>query len=122
VVTAGLFWPGRQPGLERLDVTAGDLGQAGDLRRGRGEEAGEAAQCHVGVHHAARPEHAADLVQVSAHRPGDAPGPCRPARPRPAAARGRRSPGTAGGGMAGEDLRVDGLGGLAVLGGQPVIG
>jgi hypothetical protein len=64
--------PGCQPGLERLDMAAGDLGQAGDAGGGLGQERGKAPQRLVGVHHAARPQHAGDLLQVAAHRPGDA--------------------------------------------------
>jgi hypothetical protein len=63
--------PGRQPGLERLDMRAGDLGKT-QARGGFGQERGKAAQRAVGVHHAARPQHAADLLQVAAHRPGHA--------------------------------------------------
>ena len=63
--------PGRQPGLERLNMPAGDLGQASDMGWGLGQERGKAPQCHVGVHYAARPEHAGDLLQVAAHRLGD---------------------------------------------------
>jgi hypothetical protein len=53
-------------------MRAGDLGQAGDAGGGLGQERGKAPQGTVGVHHAARPQHAADLLQVAAHRLGDA--------------------------------------------------
>ena len=36
--------PGRQPGLERLNMPAGDLGQASARGRGLGQERGEAPQ------------------------------------------------------------------------------
>ena len=63
--------PGGEPGLVVLDVTAGDLRDAGHLGRGLGQERGEGAQCQVGAADAARPQHAADLGQVAAHRGGD---------------------------------------------------
>ena len=85
-----------------------------------GEERGERAQCQVSVADAARPQHAGDLLQVTAHRggdPGDRLGQLRPVRQQRRAA----SPGAPRGRVTGEGLGVDGLGGLAVLGGQPVI-
>ena len=66
-----LAGPGGEPRLVVLDVPAGDLRGTGHLRCGAGQEAGEAAQGHVRVIHAARPQHAADLGQVAAHRSGD---------------------------------------------------
>jgi len=45
-----------------------DLGQAGDLGGGLGEEGGEAPQGLAGVPGAARPQDAGDLLQVTAHR------------------------------------------------------
>ena len=123
---------GGEPGLVVLDVAAGHLRDAGHLGRGLGEEGGERAQRQVGAADAARPQHAADLGQVAAHRGRDlrdgglqvGPGGQRthsvgaPRRPVH-----RRLPGSARpGGLAGEDLRVDHLRGLAVLGREPVIG
>ena len=88
------------------------------------QEAGEAAKRDVGVVHAARTQDAADLLQVAAHRGRLSRGHRAQAAPRWAAAvaGSRRTPGWLAGRMAGEDLGVDDLGGLAVLGGQPVIG
>jgi hypothetical protein len=63
--------PCSEPGLVVLDVPAGHLRSAGDLRCGLGQKAGKRAQGDTGVDHAARPQHTADLLQVAAHRVHD---------------------------------------------------
>jgi hypothetical protein len=69
----GLVLPGTggEPGLVVLDAAAGDLRGAGHLGRGQGQERGERSQGQVRAADAARPQHAADLGQVAAHRGGD---------------------------------------------------
>ena len=62
---------GGEPGLVVLDVAAGDLRGTGHLGCGLGQERGETAQGQVRAADAARPQHAADLGQVAAHRGGD---------------------------------------------------
>jgi hypothetical protein len=62
---------GSQPGLEVLDVAAGDGGKRAGWRGCLGEEGGERAERQVRAADAAGPQHAGDLVQVMAHRDGD---------------------------------------------------
>jgi hypothetical protein len=66
-----LPWPAGEPGLVVLDVAAGDAGQRRSRRRGLGQERGERAQRQIRAADAARPQHAADLLQVAAHRDSD---------------------------------------------------
>jgi hypothetical protein len=70
---SGLVLPGAggEPWLVVLDMAAGDLRQAGHFGGGPGQEGGERAQGQVGAADAARPQHAADLGQVAAHRGRD---------------------------------------------------
>ena len=63
--------PGGQPGLEVLDMTAGDLGQRDALRSLLSQERREGTQRQVGAADAAWPQHTGDLLQVTAHRDGD---------------------------------------------------
>ena len=122
LVLSGSF---RQPGLVVLDVSSGDLIDAGDLGRDLDQEAGEGAQRAVGVGHAARSQHAADLRQVAAHRGHDAAAPPARAVPSVGSAASPLRPRT-GAAVTGHrrrvELRVEDLGCRAVLVGQPVVG
>ena len=66
-----LSGPGGQPRLEVLDMAAGDLGQPGDGRVLAGQERGERPQGQVSSADAAGPQHAGDLLEVTAHRDRD---------------------------------------------------
>ena len=92
---------------------------------------GEAAQRLVGAVDAAGAQGGGDLVEVAAHRGGQRRGGCVDARPRSpvgnagcvtAGLRTATRAGCCGCGVLVEDLRVDGFGGSAVLGGEPVVG
>jgi hypothetical protein len=62
---------GGQPGLEVLNVAAGDAGKRRGQRGRLGQECGERAQRQIRAADAARPQYAGDLLQVAAHRDGD---------------------------------------------------
>ena len=59
--------PGGEPRLVVLDMTPGDLRDAGDVRCDLDEERRKRPQGQVRTLHAARPQHASDLVQVAPH-------------------------------------------------------
>ena len=110
--------PGGQPGLEVLDVAAGDLRPARWPGSCLGQERGERTQRQVRAADAAGPQHAGDLLQVTAHRDGDCgitSASCSQSGSSAGPVTGRSA------GRSREDLGVDRLGGPPVLRGQPVI-